>query len=51
MSRSSVRLAELVRTLEAHGIELVSASESPRLAALARQLDELIGASDEEAAG
>ena len=51
LSWRAARLVEVLRTLEAHGVDLVSASDSPRLVALEGQLDELAGNPDDESAG
>ena len=50
LSRNAAEFVELRRTLREHGVDLVSASESARLGALERQLDQLTDALDEEAA-
>ena len=50
MSRNAAEFAELRWTLRENGIDLVLASESARLGALERQLDQLTDALDEEAA-
>ena len=50
LSRNAAEFAELTRKLRENGIDLVLASESARLGALERQLDQLTDALDEEAA-
>ena len=50
LSRSAAEFAELRRTLREHDVDLVSATESARLGALERELDQLTDALDEEAA-
>ena len=50
LSRNAAEFAELTRKLRENGIDLVLASESARLGALDRQLDQLTDALDEEAA-
>ena len=50
LSRNAAEFAELRRTLREHGVDLVSATESARLGALERELDQLTDALDEEAA-
>jgi hypothetical protein len=43
-------LAELTRKLREHGVDLVSVADGSRLSNWERQLNELSGAADEEAA-
>ena len=50
LSRNAAEFAELTRKLRENGIDLVLASESARLGARERQLDQLTDALDEEAA-
>ena len=50
LSRDPAKLAELVRTMREHGVDLVFASENSRVRAFERQLAELTNAVDEEAA-
>ena len=50
LSRSAVELAEVMRTLREHGVDLVSVANGSHFIALERQLRELNGAVDEEAA-
>ena len=50
LSRNAAELAELTRKLGEHGVELVSVADDSRLSAWERQLAELSGAADEEAA-
>ena len=51
LSRNAVELAEVMRTLREHGVDLVSVANGSHFIALERQLGELTGASNEEAAG
>ena len=51
LSRNAAELAELTRKLREHGIDLVSVADGSRLSNWERQLAELSGAADEEAAG
>ena len=50
LSRNAAELAELTRKLGEYGVELVSVADGSRLSAWERQLAELSGAADEEAA-
>ena len=50
LSRKFAEVVELSETLREHGIGLVSATESARLGALERELDQLTDAPDEEVA-
>ena len=50
LSRNAAELAELTRKLREHGIDLVSVADGSRLSNWERQLAELSGAADEEAA-
>lgn len=51
LARNAGRLAEIRDVLRAHGVELVSVADDPRLAGLERQLAELTGELDDEVAG
>ena len=50
LSRNAAELAELTRKLREQGVELVSVADGSRLSGWERQLAELSGAADEEAA-
>ena len=50
LSRNAAELAELTRKLREQGVELVSVADGSRLSGWERQLAELAGAEDEEAA-
>ena len=50
LSRNAAELAELTRKLREHGVDLVSVADGTWLSAWERQLVELSGAVDEEAA-
>ena len=49
LSRNAAGLAEVKRRLLEHGVQLVSAADTPAFGALARQLAELTGTLDDEA--
>ena len=51
LGRNAHRLAEILPTLRAHGVELLSVADDLRIAGLERQLAELTGGSDDEVAG
>ena len=50
LSRNAAEFVELRRTLREHGVDLVSVADGSHLSAWERQLAELSGAADEEAA-
>ena len=50
LSRNAAELTELKRKLREHGVDLVSVADGSRLSGWERQLAELSGAADEEAA-
>ena len=50
LSRNAAELAELTRKLREHGVDLVPVADGSRLSNWERQLNELSGAADEEAA-